>query len=96
LEKSSYYYDINLLVYNPGYTFDRYLDETGKVMKRGTVKVTPQLSIYANHIEYPIHNFKLSQTELWWLGQELSDFLELELQVIYSTPQEPPSCGGGC
>jgi serine/threonine protein kinase len=97
-QNRSYFKDINLLAYNPGYTFDRYLDATGKVMKRGTVIVNPQLSIYANHVEYSIKNSRLSQAELWWLGKELSDFLELELQVIYSTPQEPPepSCGGGC
>jgi serine/threonine protein kinase len=87
---------INLLAYNPGYAFDRYLDETGKVIKRGEVKIHPKLSIYAGHLEYQIGNFNLSQAELWWLGQELSDFLGLELQIIYPTPQAPPEpiCGG--
>lgn len=42
--------------------------------------------------------FKLSQAELWWLYNELSEFLNLELQVIYPTPKVPPvaSCGGNC
>lgn len=88
---------INLLAYNPGYTFDRYLDETGTIIKRGEVKIQPKLSIYANHLEYQIGNLNLSQSELWWLGQELSDFLGIELQIIYPTPKVPPeqpSCGG--
>ena len=90
--------NITLLAYNPGYTFDRYLDENDKEIKRGKVKINPQLSIYAGQVEYPIGNNKLSKAELWWLGQELSDFLDLELQVIYPTPKVPPepSCGGGC
>jgi hypothetical protein len=97
-KKSSYYQDINLLAYNPGYTVDQYLDATGKVITRNIVAVDPELFIYANNAKYSIQNSKLSEAELWWLGKELSDFLELELQVIYSTPQEPPepSCGGGC
>ncbi len=50
-------------------------------------------------MEYTVGNTKLSlltQAELWWLGQELSDFLDLELQIIYPTPQPPAeaACGG--
>lgn len=90
--------DINLLVYNPGYTFNKYFDEAGKQIRRGEVKINPQLSIYAGHLEYTIGDQKLSRSELWWLGQELSDFLGLELQIIYPTPKVPPepACGGGC
>lgn len=43
--------------------------------------VKPTLSIYAGSNQYLIGD-GLSQAELWWLGQELSDFLNLELQVI--------------
>lgn len=99
---SSYVKNITLLAYNPGYTFDRYLDERGSEERRGRVEVKPQLSIYAGSIEYPIGDNKLSKAELWWLGQELSDFLNLELQIIYPTPKVPPKpstgagCGGGC
>ncbi len=91
---------INLLAYNPGYIFNEYLDETGKKIKRGEVIVAPTLSIYVGHIKYQIGESslkKLSQAELWWLGQELSDFLGLELQIIYPTPKAPPEpsgCGG--
>ncbi|WP_051470141.1 serine/threonine protein kinase [Fischerella sp. PCC 9605] len=95
-ERYSFFKNINLLVYNPGYTFDKYFDETGKEIRRGEVKVNPNLSIHAGHIEYPIGNQKLSPAELWWLGKELSDFFGLELQVIYPTPKVLPeqTCGG--
>jgi serine/threonine protein kinase len=88
---------IETLAYNPGYTFDRYLDDTGTVVRRGEVTVPPKLYLYCNGFEYSIKD-KLSQAEFWWLGQELSDFLDLELQIIYPTPKVPPapSCGGGC
>jgi serine/threonine protein kinase len=88
---------IETLAYNPGYTFDHYLDGNSTVVSRGTVTVSPKLYLYSNGFEYSIKN-KLSQAEFWWLGQELSDFLDLELQIIYPTPQVPPapSCGGGC
>lgn len=93
----SHFKDINLLAYNPGYKFDRYLDEQRQVIQRGTVIVPPSLSIYAGNIEYKVGNNQLSQAELLWLGKELSDFLDLEMQTIYPTPRvppEPPSCGG--
>jgi len=95
----SHFKDINLLAYNPGYEFDRYLDETGKKIRRGTVTVPPSLSIYAGNIEYKVGNNQLSQAELLWLGKELSDFLDLEMQTIYPTPRVPPEpqdCAGGC
>ncbi|MEM8777648.1 MAG: serine/threonine-protein kinase [Cyanobacteria bacterium P01_G01_bin.49] len=90
--------NINFLAYSPGYTFNKYLDITGKTIRGGEVKIRPKLSIYAGHLEYSISSQKLSPAEFLWLGQELSDFLDLELQVIYSTPKVPPepSCGGGC
>jgi serine/threonine protein kinase len=88
---------IKTLAYNPGYTFDEYLDDEGKLISRGAVTIPPKLYLYCDNFEYPLID-KLSQAEFWWLGQELSDFLNLELQVIYPTPKVPaaPSCGGGC
>jgi serine/threonine protein kinase len=88
---------VDILAYNPGYVFDKYLDENGTEMSRGTVTVKPKLYLYCDNREH-VFSDQFSQTELWWLGQELSDFLNLELQVIYPTPQVPPapSCGGGC
>ena len=95
-KNTSSFQSINLLAYNPGYIFDQYLDETGREIRRGRVIIEPQLSIYAGQVEYAIKGTQLSQAELWWLGKELSDFLDLELQVIYPTPKVPPesSCGG--
>ncbi len=86
------------LAYNPGYTFDRYLDNMGKVIRGDQFNIPPKLYLCFGDVEYSLSN-KLSQAELWWLGQELSDFLNLELQVIYPTPEVPravSSCGGGC
>ncbi len=93
---------IEILAYNPGYTFDKCLDTKGKLIQGSTITIPPKLYLYCGNFEYsfPAHfsSTKFSQAELWWLGQELSDFLNLELQVIYPTPKVPPapSCGGGC
>ena len=87
---------INLIAYNPGYEFDRYVDSNGKQQNRGKVTIPPKLSIYAGRIEYSVGNHTLSQAEYWWLAQELSDFLGLEVKIIYPTPKVPPesTCGG--
>lgn len=97
--QSSAFEDIQYLIYNPGYTFDRYVDNRGKMVQGGKVTVSAKLSIYAGHIEYIVGDSKsLSRPELWWLAQELSDFLDLEIKIIYPTPNVPPeqACGGGC
>ncbi|MGB5962060.1 MAG: serine/threonine-protein kinase [Coleofasciculaceae cyanobacterium] len=93
---------IEILAYNPGYTFDQCLDTNGKLVQGSTITIPPKLYLYCGKFEYSLPGkfafTKFSQAELWWLGQELSDFLNLELQVIYPTPKVPPapSCGGGC
>ncbi|MBS3029790.1 MAG: serine/threonine protein kinase [Dolichospermum sp. DET50] len=96
---------INLLVYNAGYTFDNYLNDQGRVVKvTYAITTYPKLFMYAGSIEYEVshqnpHNLQyLSQCELLWLGQEISDFLGIEMKVIYPTPKVPPEigCGGGC
>ena len=88
---------IESIVYNPGYIFDKYLDADGRSVHRGEVKVQPELSLLLKSEQYIIGR-GLSQAELWWLSQEFSDFLNLELHIIYPTPKVPaePSCGGGC
>jgi serine/threonine protein kinase len=68
--------DINLLVYNPEYISN---DDKDKI-NGNRVKVKPTISIYAGLMQYQFGE-SLSQEELWWLGQELSDFLGLELQI---------------
>jgi serine/threonine protein kinase len=88
---------IEILAYNPGYTFNKCLDTNGKLISGRTITIPPKLYLYCGNFEYSFPA-QFSQAELWWLGQELSDFLNLELQVIYPTPKVPPapSCGGGC
>ncbi|ASC70582.1 Serine/threonine-protein kinase [Halomicronema hongdechloris C2206] len=95
---SSPFQAINLLAYNPGYTFDRYINEQGRTITGGTVTISPNLSVYAGSLEYQVGGGHLSQAELWWLGQELSDFLNLEMKIIYPTPKVPAeqTCGCGC
>jgi hypothetical protein len=76
------------VIYNPGYTFDEYLDSDLRIVQRGRVIVRPELQIYCGLRKYSFGG-GISQPELYWLGQEISDFLNLELQVIYPTPQAP-------
>ncbi len=77
-----------VLIYNPGYIFDRFLDVKGNI-KDAKLVISPELYIESGIHKCLIGN-GLSQAELYWLGQELSSFMNLELQVIYPTPQEPP------
>jgi len=88
---------IGILAYNPGYTFDKCLDTKGRLIQGSTITILPKLYVYCGNFEYSFPA-QFSQAELWWLGQELSDFLDLELQVIYPTPKVPPAntCAGGC
>lgn len=93
---------IKQLAYNPGYTFDHYYQEGRRVRTQGgAVTVPPKLSIYAGTKEYQVAHRNITQAEFWWLGKELSDFLGLDLQAIYSSPEIPiketgGSCGCGC
>jgi serine/threonine protein kinase len=80
---------IKTLVYNPGYTFDRFLDGEGKLVRGVNITVPHQLYLCGINLEYHIQD-SLSQAEAWWLGKELSDFLNLDLQVTYTTPRFPP------
>jgi serine/threonine protein kinase len=77
---------IDLLVYQPSYSFDNYYDIASNETKLGNVNTTPKLSICRGNHQYFISENNLSEAELRWLGQELSDFLDLELQIIYPTP----------
>ena len=82
--------EIRLLTYSPGYTFDHYIDEHGHTIRGGEVTISPKLSISIGGVEHVVGHSHLSQAELWWLGQELGDFLDLELQIVYPTPKLPP------
>jgi serine/threonine protein kinase len=81
---------IEVLAYNPGYTFDEYFDIDDRAVRRGNVTVPPKLYLSGGDVEYQCPD-RLSQAELCWLGQELGDFLNLELQIIYPTPVVPPA-----
>ena len=86
-------------MYNAGYTFDNYLNVQGDVVKvNNTITTQPKLSMYAGSIEYEVGDdeCQLSQGELLWLGQEISDFLGIEMKVIYPTPKVPPEISCGC
>lgn len=89
---------ISLLGYSPSYQFNRYMDSKGRQQYPGKVMTEGELFIYAGSNKYSIKY--LTAAEFWWIGKELSEFLDLELQVIYPTPKVPPepsSCGGcGC
>jgi serine/threonine protein kinase len=80
----------DLVIYSPGYKFNKYIDDSRQVQKvrNGLVTIEPELQICCDSHKYVLGN-GLSQSELYWLGQELSDFLNLELQVICSTPKIP-------
>lgn len=99
--------NIKLLVYNPGYTFDRALSPTGELVQGKNITIPARLYFHielndGKMVEYSLFDSPLSQAEYWWLAKEISEFLDLELAVIYPTPKlpsapPPPSCGGcGC
>ncbi|HEY9692819.1 MAG TPA: serine/threonine-protein kinase [Oculatellaceae cyanobacterium] len=80
--------DISLLGYSPSYEFDSFHEfhnSAEREVKRGVVKTTAELFISAGLTKYSI--IELSAAENWWIGQELSEFLDLELQIIYPTPR---------
>jgi serine/threonine protein kinase len=73
------------LAYNPGYTFNQHLNSSGMLLNQWKSKKPPKLIMYCGSTDYVISN-DLSQAEIWWLGQELSDFLNIKLQIIGSNP----------
>ncbi|WP_088243769.1 serine/threonine protein kinase [Calothrix rhizosoleniae] len=90
-QSSSCYQNIDLLAYQASSTFDSYVDGKGILINvPNAIPAKPKLSIYAGSVEYQVGDGQLSEGELLWLGKELSDFLGLEMQVIYPTPKLPP------
>jgi serine/threonine protein kinase len=77
----------DLIIYNPGYIISEYLNHNGIQVSRGEVAIQPELQIHCGDEKYFFKN-GLSRSELYWLGQELSDFLDLKLQVICPTPKQ--------
>lgn len=92
---------LDLLAYSPGYKFNKY-NEGNKTIRQSGGEVPPELSVHASDISYSIGHGQLSAAECWWLAQELSDFLGLELQTIYPMPivtvtvNDDNNSSGGC
>jgi serine/threonine protein kinase len=80
---------IDLLIYQPSYSFTNYFDVESNQTKSGVVDTTSKLLICRGKHQYFIAENQLSEAELHWIGQELSDFLDLELQIMYPTPNIP-------
>jgi serine/threonine protein kinase len=80
---------LDILVYSPGYIFNKYINSDGE-LNRGEVVIAPEL-YFRGYGKALINETEanFSEAELCWLGQEISDFLDIELQVIYATPKLP-------
>jgi serine/threonine protein kinase len=76
---------VEAIVYNPGYMFDRHFDHDGQLILGTQVNVRAELSLLLTSERYVI-GCDLSEAELGWLAQELSDFLDLELQLVFPIP----------
>ncbi|MEM8723612.1 MAG: hypothetical protein AAGE84_30755 [Cyanobacteria bacterium P01_G01_bin.39] len=66
------------------------MNSKGTLVKGRTIAVHSKLSIIGTSQKHIIENTKFSDAGYWWLGHEISDFLDLELQVISQTPVIPP------
>jgi serine/threonine protein kinase len=73
---------VDLLVYYPGTEFAIPLDDQEVEQNETATKTLPELSIHVNKKEYVVADRDFSAEELYWLGQEISDFLDLPLQII--------------
>lgn len=82
---------ITRLAYNPGYSIDRCIGIKGEILElvnKEVINVAHKLYLYCGEIEFSLPDY-FSRAELWWLGKELSEFLNIELQIVYPTPQLP-------
>jgi hypothetical protein len=70
--------NVHSVIYNPGYTFHQYFDGNAVLQKRGTVNIKPELSILFGSELYSIQA-GFTKEQLYSLGQELSEFFDLEL-----------------
>ena len=65
--------------------FDEIVNRQGKIMHEWELVNEPKLIIKAKSASFVIDNLS-RENEYEWLGKELSTFLNLELQIIYSNP----------
>ena len=88
---------IEQIIYSPSYTFDYYIDHRGRLASGAKIKVDTKLSILLadrKFVEFSLQKLnnqtvEITEADLWWLGNEICDFLGLELQVISQTPVIP-------
>jgi serine/threonine protein kinase len=77
-------FGFDIIVYSHSYIFDRHRDN----LQNEEPSIYSELSFNGQYGNYLINEAGsgLTEAELWWLGQEISDFLGMELQVIHSAP----------
>ncbi len=84
-----------MLIYTPSHQVQECVDLSKDEIRRINSSTTAQLCLHAGSEQYVINELKAD--EFWALGQIMSDYLDIELQVVYPTPELPPepsSCGG--
>jgi serine/threonine protein kinase len=84
--------NFDTLIYSPHHTINGFIDEQGN-NHGGILEIESELYFRSGLKRYCINEKYaiLSDADLWWLGQELSDFTDLELQVIHSKPKLKPN-----
>ncbi len=82
-ENSSFTDNIRSLKFIPAFVLQEYHDSTGAIVKSNPIKVNPRVSLYAGKFdEYHLTSRVLSQSELWELGEKISNFIGIKLDVI--------------
>ena len=90
---------IERIIYSPSYTFNKCLDPQKKLIPGAKVDISAKLSIVVGHEEICIRELKtkaiaISDNDLWWLGNTIGNFLDLELEIISQTPVIPNFING--
>ena len=86
-------YEIENLIFTPRYTCNEYLDQNGELIRgRNLIILDAKLSISTRHNKFSItesssKDGRIEESELLYLAEEISDFLDLELKIV---PQLPP------
>ncbi|MEL6468524.1 MAG: serine/threonine-protein kinase [Cyanobacteria bacterium J06623_4] len=93
--KTSAFHAIDLLAYNPGYSFNSYV-HCGQRERARHKTVLPTFSIHAGSTKYEIGHGHLSTAEFWQIGEVISQFTGLEVQTIYPTPVVVPQLEATC
>ena len=75
-----------LVVYQPRYRFDDFVNKKGIKILNSAVEIPPKLSIVGSDRKIDIKDPQLSEAELWFIANEVSDFLDLDVQMVAQTP----------